>query len=86
MPEYTTNAYLPLPATGQDTLPPADIQRWLTAHKVQVIHAVRAGIITLEEACQRYALSVEEFIQWQTLADRQAYPVRRSSTTRLSLR
>lgn len=77
MPEYTTNASPPLPATGQDSLPPADISRWLAAHKVQVIHAVRAGIITLEEACRRYALSVEEFIQWQNLADRRAYPIRR---------
>jgi hypothetical protein len=30
-----------------------------------VVDAVRSGAITLEEACCRYALSVEEFLTWK---------------------
>ena len=30
-----------------------------------VVDAVRSGAISLEEACRRYQLSVEEFIGWQ---------------------
>ena len=31
---------------------------------------VRAGLITLEEACERYTLSVEEFLSWQRLIEK----------------
>jgi len=34
------------------------------------VAAVRAGQITLEEACERYTLLVEEFLSWQRLIDR----------------
>ena len=27
--------------------------------------AVRGGLLTLEEACDRYSLTVEEFLSWQ---------------------
>lgn len=53
-----------------DDLPPADTKRWVTARKAKVVDAVRSGIISLEEACKRYALSVEEFVTWQSLLDR----------------
>jgi len=52
-----------------DDLPPADTKRWVTARKAKVVNAVRSGIISLEEACRRYALSVEEFVTWQSLLD-----------------
>lgn len=32
--------------------------------------AVRAGLISLDEACQRYSLSIEEFLSWQRLIDK----------------
>lgn len=53
-----------------DDLPPADTKRWVTTRKAQVVNAVRSGLISLEEACRRYALSVEEFVTWQSLLDR----------------
>ena len=53
-----------------DDLPPADTKRWVTGRKATVVNAVRSGLITLEEACKRYALSVEEFVTWQSLLDR----------------
>lgn len=51
-------------------LPPADTKRWVSTRKAQVVTAVRAGVITLEEACRRYALSIEEFVSWQQKLDR----------------
>ena len=46
-------------------LPPADTSRWVARRKAQVVAAVRTGLITLDEACARYALSIEEFLSWQ---------------------
>lgn len=49
----------------RDDLPPADTERWVARRKAQVVAGVRAGLISLEEACRRYALSVEEFLAWE---------------------
>ena len=48
-----------------DDLPPPDTQRWVARRKAEVVAAVRAGLLTLEEACQRYHLSTEEFLGWE---------------------
>jgi hypothetical protein len=53
-----------------DDLPPPDTKRWVIRRKAAVVAAVRTGAITLEEACNRYHLSVEEFLSWQRLIDR----------------
>jgi transposase-like protein len=60
----------PLPELGQ---------RWTTARKQTVVEAVRLGGLTLSEACQRYALSVEEFAAWQTALARYGRPGLRST-------
>jgi hypothetical protein len=31
---------------------------------------VRGGLLSLEEACTRYTLTIEEFLSWQHLIDR----------------
>ena len=50
----------------QDTeLPPPTTKRWVAGRKAAVVAAVRAGVITVEEACSRYQLSEEEFLAWQ---------------------
>jgi transposase-like protein len=46
-------------------LPPADTRRWTAKRKALIVDAVRSGVISLEEACRRYQLSVEEFSAWQ---------------------
>jgi len=46
-------------------LPPSDTKRWVARRKAVVVDAVRNGAISLEEACRRYELSVEEFLAWQ---------------------
>ncbi len=46
-------------------LPPADTKRWVIRRKAEVVAAVKGGLISLDEACQRYTLSIEEFLSWQ---------------------
>ena len=55
-------------------LPPADTKRWVIRRKAQVIAAVRGGLISLEDACEKYNLSVEEFLSWQRMIDRHGLP------------
>src|SRR5262245_11077610 len=52
------------------SLPPQNTKRWVIRRKAAVVAAVRAGVLTLEEACQRYTLSIEEFLSWQQLIER----------------
>lgn len=51
-------------------LPPPSTRRWVARHKAEVVAAVDGGLLTLEEACERYALSVEEFLTWRSAAQR----------------
>jgi len=51
-------------------LPPPNTQRWVIRRKAEVVAAVRNGIISLDEACGRYKLSIEEFLSWQRLIER----------------
>lgn len=53
-----------------DGLPPANTTRWVVRRKAAVVEAVNAGLISLEEACRRYTLSVEEFLSWESAIDR----------------
>lgn len=52
-----------------DGLPPANTKRWVIRRKAAVVAGVRNGIISLEDACRRYNLSVEEFLSWQRLIE-----------------
>ena len=47
--------------------PLADTKRWVARRKAEVVTAVRGGLIGLDEACERYQLSVEEFLNWERL-------------------
>jgi hypothetical protein len=53
-----------------EDLPPPGTRRWVIRRKAEVVAGVRAGLISLEEACARYTLSVEEFLSWQRSIDR----------------
>jgi hypothetical protein len=45
-------------------LPPPSTKRW------EVVAAVRGGLLSLEEACNRYTLTMDEFLSWQISIDR----------------
>jgi hypothetical protein len=51
-------------------LPPSDTKRWVIRRKAEVVAAVRGGLLSLEEACARYTLTVDEFLGWQASIDR----------------
>ena len=46
-------------------LPQRETTRWVTRRKAEVVAAVQGGLLSLDEACERYRLSVEEFLSWQ---------------------
>ncbi len=50
-----------------DNLPPRDTVRWVIRRKAEVVTAVRNGLISMDDACERYRLSVEEFLNWERL-------------------
>jgi len=56
------------PLTVSD-LPPTSTRRWVIRRKAEVVAAVRGGLLSLEEACDRYTLTVEEFLNWQSSID-----------------
>ena len=61
------------PLTVAD-LPPKDTKRWVIRRKAEVVAAVRGGLLSLEEACERYTLTVDEFLSWQRSIDRYGLP------------
>ena len=64
-------------------LPPPNTQRWVARRKAVVVNAVRSGVISLEEVCRRYELSVEEFLGWQRAIE--SYGVPGLRVTRLQI-
>ncbi len=62
-------------------LPPPGTTRWVIRRKAEVVAAVRGGLLSLEEACSRYMLTVEEFLAWQRSIDR--YGLAGLRTTRI---
>jgi hypothetical protein len=63
---YSKHTYTP-PAFE---LPEPNTKRWVPRRKAQVVAAVQGGALSLDEACHRYALTVEEFLTWQRAIDR----------------
>jgi hypothetical protein len=62
-------------------LPAAGTTRWVIRRKAQVIVAVRGGLLSLDEACSRYLLTVDEYLSWQHLVDRHGLAGLRSTRT-----
>ncbi|WP_333714606.1 CtrA inhibitor SciP [Yoonia sp.] len=46
-------------------LPASDTRRWVASRKAVVIKAVTHGLITRQEALERYALSEDELDEWE---------------------
>lgn len=55
-------------------LPPPGTMRWVIRRKAELVAAVRGGLLSLEEACDRYTLTVDEFLSWQRLIERYGLP------------
>lgn len=52
-----------------ETLPPTDTVRWVPRRKAQVVCAIRGGLISRQEACERYGISDAELFSWEKLLD-----------------
>ncbi|MFA5967887.1 MAG: DUF1153 domain-containing protein [Sphingomonas sp.] len=57
-----------------DSLPPPETTRWVVRRKAEVVAAVNGGLLTVDDVCARYNLTVEEFASWQRAIDRSGMP------------
>ena len=57
-----------------DSLPAPGTTRWVVRRKAEVVSAVSGGLLSVDEACERYGLSLEEFASWQRAVDRSGMP------------
>jgi len=53
-----------------DSLPPPNTTRRDVRRKAEVVEAVNSGMLTIEEVCERYTLTLEEFAGWKRAVDR----------------
>ena len=53
-----------------DTLPPPGTTRWVVRRKAEVVAAVSGGLLSFDEVCARYGLSMEEFAGWKRAVER----------------
>jgi len=52
------------------SLPASDTKHWVARRKAEVVVAVESGLLSLHEACERYNLTVWEFLSWQRAIQR----------------
>ena len=71
---YANGGHAAENAGAMNELPSPDTKRWVVRRKAVVVQAVRNGMISLQEACRRYNLSVEEFLAWQQAIERHGIP------------
>src|SRR3954454_15548784 len=62
-------ARVPLGPKGEvlttNNLPSPGLKRWVAGRKAEVLVAVDCGLLSIDEACDRYAISLDEFLSWQ---------------------
>ena len=56
------------PLTMAD-LPSPDTRRWVAHRKAEIVAAVSGGLLSLDDACSRYSLSLQEFLAWRRSMD-----------------
>jgi hypothetical protein len=59
---------------GQAPELPAPGQRWTARRKATVVAAVRGGRVSVEEICELYNLSIDEFLAWERDIERYGVP------------
>ena len=53
-----------------DSLPSPGTTRWVVRRKAEVVAAVNGGLLSIDDVCERYNLTIEEFASWQRSVDR----------------
>ena len=57
------------PLTIED-LPSSATTYWVSRRKAEVLAAIDGGMLSLDDACERYRLSLEELAAWRRSIDR----------------
>src|SRR4029078_3209564 len=57
-----------------EALPPPGTTRWVVRRKAEVVAAGAGGLLSVDEACKRYSLTLEEFPSWQRAVDLSGMP------------
>ncbi len=57
------------PKVTMADLPPPGTTRWVISRKAAVVAGVKTGLLSLDEALDRYGLSLDEFLSWKRLLD-----------------
>ena len=57
-----------------NTIPPPTTTRWVSRRKAEVVAAIDGGLLTIDDACERYRLSLEELASWRRALDRAGVP------------
>lgn len=57
-----------------NSLPCPTTTRWVIRRKAEVVAAVNGGLLAIDQACERYSISSEEFTSWQRAVDRSGMP------------
>jgi len=53
-----------------DSLPSPSTTRWIIRRKAEVVAAVNGGLLSIDEVCERYDMTLEELASWQRSVDR----------------
>jgi hypothetical protein len=56
------------------SLPAPTTTRWVVRRKAEVGSAVSGGLLSVDDACNRYGLTLEEFAGWQRAVERSGMP------------
>ena len=56
------------------SLPAPTTTCWVVRRKAEVVSAVSGGLLSVDDACNRYGLTLEEFAGWQRAVERSGMP------------
>lgn len=65
-----TSVMGPLGPLTIEKLPSSATTYWVSRRKAEVLAAIDGGMLSLDEACERYRLSLEELADWRRAIDR----------------
>jgi hypothetical protein len=51
-------------------LPSPGTKRWVVRRKAEIVAAVHGGLLSMNDACDRYALSSDEYLAWERAFER----------------
>src|SRR3954447_26008937 len=67
-------ARVPLSRNGEvltaNNLPSPRLKRWVAGRKAEVLTAVDCRLLSVDEACARYGISLDEFLYWKSAVGR----------------